>query len=301
MFLLAVILKSADYDNNGVTSLRYAADVITQSSANVPVSGFINPGSVFNNPAAGFQAENPYVSFSYFNHLENAKIENFRFAYPFKENFISLQLYNFSIPGFEKRDVPGEALYEFEPQSWLLSFAYSYKLQNNIFLGLSYKYVLEDIDIYRYQTSTFDLGYFHKNLFTNGLELSSSVKNLGTDHHDGKTTAIKDIEIPLSLSNSLVYRFPLKTYNIQLSSGFTSEYFIETKEHELSSALATSFKEQIEVRVGLKFNNDGNPFTAGLGYKWNSLSFNYSYAHYTNDLGDVHGLNLIYSFDRIDL
>ena len=195
------------------------------------------------------------------------------------------------IDEFEGREVPSiEPQYEFDSRNFTTDLVYAYNF-SMFKIGLSARYIYEKIEFEDAAGFAVSTGMYIDDLFVNSFDFALSLNNLGAMSEMINESS----DLPTDMTLGLSYRFDAKM-GITTCIAVSEKYLIKNEELESFSGLEINYNSKIFARFGYRFNNEGMPFSLGLGFDFNSMSLNYSYSPFSDEIGDSHGLGITYLF-----
>ena len=193
---------------------------------------------------------------------------------------------------FEGRLVPSiDPLYEFDSRNFITDLIYGYEFSMFKF-GFGAKYIYEKIEFEDAGGFAFSTGIYKDNLVAENLDIGLSVNNLGAM----SKMVNKSSDLPTDITLGLSYKLETEM-GISTSIAISEKYLLNDEELESYSGLEVGYQNKIFARFGYRFNNEGIPFSTGLGFNFKNMSLNYSYSPFSDEIGDSHGLGFTYSFE----
>jgi long-subunit fatty acid transport protein len=191
-----------------------------------------------------------------------------------------------SVP-FEKRDSENDTNYE-SATLWMgaIQFSGSKKINEKLSLGLSVKYLQQDLNILQTNGIAFDLG---GNLVIKGTNIGFVLQNLGLEFAENSDP------LPVSLIIGGAERF----FDNKLL--ITSDLKVLLVEQKFSIGIGAEYvlNKYFFPRVGYVYVEDTKDFVSGLnlgfGVEYKNFVFNYAFNPLEN-LGSVHRISLGYCF-----
>jgi hypothetical protein len=244
------------------------------------------------NPASSFKENKLNSRISFASLFEDANMTHLSVSFIEEKNQYGLEVSNLDIAGLEGRDVPSEEpLFEFGSKFLIMTANYAYKFDNGLVAGMSGKYLFEKIEFEDAYGFAGSFGLFRENNFTDGLSLGLAVNNFGSmEKLDEKETIL-----PSDVLFGAGYSF-LPWENIEFKLGNSSRYLLEDEEFENFTGLEMSYLNRFFIRSGYRSSNEGNPFSAGLGFVFDSFGFDYAYTPFSDgEVNDSHALSVSYS------
>ncbi|HPN32389.1 MAG TPA: PorV/PorQ family protein [bacterium] len=178
---------------------------------------------------------------------------------------------------------------KFDGSDLLIGASYAYKNKNNIQLGLTLKYISQDIYNYNARAMAVDAGLLYK--VNNTFNIGTGIYNFGTKMKFNKKSEELPVKIKVGVSTKLVE-------NIFMINGDIC--YIKDEDVELALGVEVKPFKFISLRAGLNNVNDaGSAFTLGLGFNFDQLNLDYAYEPF-DDLNASHKVSLDYSFKTVD-
>ena len=194
-----------------------------------------------------------------------------------------------NLDNLDGREVPSEeAQYQFNAGFIDIAAGYAYPITENIHLGIAGKYLTEKIE---FETAD---GY----ALSGGIKISHLLPNLTLAVAGNNFGAMGELNIcatplPSSLETGAGYDYTIADF--KATAAIRDIYLTEDKENLVNCGLELSYANRIFMRGGYRFNNEGLPFSAGLGINYNGLCFDYAFSSFADDFGQIHSFALSYS------
>jgi len=167
--------------------------------------------------------------------------------------------------------------------SFALGFTFARSLTERFSLGVTAKYIREQIWEAEASNVGFDLGLLYR-IGVEDLMIGMSIQNLGpTMKFAGKTLESRvDVDDwPLS-KEPLNYELQTQDYNLPLHFSLG-----------LSKSIKITDESKTVVAISLNNGNDtGETYSAGFEYNWNQIAVRGGYRTGYSDVGDAAGLSL---------
>ncbi|MCG2711199.1 MAG: PorV/PorQ family protein [Candidatus Omnitrophica bacterium] len=175
----------------------------------------------------------------------------------------------------------GTGLGDFNANDLALSLGYGYKLTDKLYVGGAVKFIRETIDNVSGEGFGIDLGVLYALRSIKGLCLSGVIQNLGPAIKFESETE----DMPLAIRIGSAYAFRQNTISIDLMKERSEDFLF-------AIGMERIFNESFPVRLGYNTRNDDGPgITAGMGYLYNNLSFDYAFVPF-RELGSTHRLSV---------
>lgn len=177
----------------------------------------------------------------------------------------------------------------FAAHNLVASLAYSRNLTDNFAIALTGKFLFERIFIDDATGFAFDLSGLFRPLPE--LTIGAALQNLGAMN----ALASEATRLPTLLRFGAAYqlRFSSLESMALLEANLVSVFSDAT---QLSLGAEFAFRELLWLRVGTMVGNAARTFSAGLGIKWSSFTFDYAFIPFSSQLGSANILTLQFRY-----
>jgi hypothetical protein len=270
--------------------------------ADDPTALYWNPGGI------GFQ-HNLSANFSYTDWIFETNLSYLGVIIPAGEGTFGLSIYSFSSGDIEETTIykPHGTGRVFSASDILIGASYGRKLNERFSVGLTFKYIKEDLSLESASTFAIDIGSIFILSYDYNVRMGLSITNFGADMQ----LSGLDLQTTVSTENAGQVEATLKTVPWPLPLGFRvglASDIISNETHKLTVAMDVydprdykireslgmeySFKSMFFIRGGYKFNYDEETFSAGLGFHYpitglGKVMIDYSYS----DMGRLQQIN----------
>ncbi|NOR45450.1 MAG: PorV/PorQ family protein [Candidatus Delongbacteria bacterium] len=290
--LLLMTTIGALFAESGVFFLRTEVSPLNISTAQTYYMMGNDIENANYNPASIFHSENIKTQISYRKFQDEGQMGSFGISKKMEKHMIGFKVSYMYMDNFEGRLVPSiDPLYEFDSRNFITDLIYGYKF-NMFKFGFAAKYIYEKIEFEDAGGFAFSTGIYMDNLLTDNLDFAFSLNNLGVMSKLNNESS----DLPTDITLGLSYKFETEM-GISTSVAISEKYLLTDEELESYSGLEVGYQNKIFARFGYRFNNEGIPFSAGLGFNFKNMSLNYSYSPFSDEIGDSHGLGFTYSFE----
>lgn len=195
-----------------------------------------------------------------------------------------------SISDIEVRTRPGDPESKFNANYFYGSISSALKLSENIYGGVTIKYLYENLYSDEANGYAFDFGVAFKNVI-NGLSFGAALKNIGT------MNALRNLstQLPNDLRAGANYEINMNHFVISATTGL-QKYFQEDVLHFHIGTEAV-YNETFALRLGYASGYDSKNLSFGFGVALKNFKTDYAYVPVKFGLGDSHIITLIYSFN----
>lgn len=291
LVLFSLILSGSAAADSGFYFLRTEKTPFTISAAQ---TSYLFRGTVQNaglNPASVFSENTFEGTAGYSSPEEDENTVSVSASYKEDITLYGLAIDYMSVTGLEGREIPSDdPAYEFEARSLIASLTYARKFGTGLTAGITAKYLFEKVEYEDSYGFAGSLGIFSEDNLLEGLRMGLAVNNIGSmSELDSEKS-----DLPLDAVLGAGYGMNFAD-GFRFSLGNSIRYLISDKESENFTGIELGYQEKAFVRFGYRANNEGQPFSAGLGFAVSSISFDYSYTPFSEDeISDSHSLSIGY-------
>lgn len=288
LILVSLTLSSFAAAPNGLAFLKINPDVRSAAIGETGVSAGLYRAHAAN-PAMLTSLSGRMVAFSHQQWIVDTKITYLQAMFENRYAKIAFSAMSTGVDDIEVRSTPSP-----QPESYIdskdlmLGMTAAKRLNDHLSLGFTAKYIHEHIYYQDTGGFAFDFGAVYQ--YSSSLTLGASVLHLG------KMSALagESPELPLTTAFGAAYFLNLENAGkVILAAGGN---FV--REEDVRGNLGVEYLplEMIALRAGYLVNYDERGLTAGLGFNWNNLSFDYAYVPFGNDLGDTQKFGFAFRF-----
>ncbi len=183
------------------------------------------------------------------------------------------------------REIPGESIGEFTAQNLSIGLSLGYKMNENLSIGMTGKFLFEKIYIDNASGIALDLGGLYvKDKLSLGLVLS----NLGS-MSDLKNQATK---LPSAVRLGGSYNFDLTGISSKLTVGVDGYKVFDGGKFHANTGAELLYKDFLALRVGYQSGYENKSISAGIGLKYKAFSLDYAFVPYKYSLGSSHTITV---------
>ncbi len=295
MLILIITMSACSFADSGLSFLRTekTPEIISTAQTSYLFSGTAansgyNPGSVL-----GSQTFEGRVSYS--SPEQDESVIDLSGSYSDQKTLYGFQISYMNISDLDGREVPSdEPAYKFDSRNLIASFTYARNIIYGINAGITGKYIFEKIEYDDASGFALSAGIFRENIFLDGLNVGLAVNNIGSMDKLDKESS----DLPSDLLFGTGYRDYFAD-NFTLSAANSARYLLKDGSLENFTGLELAYQDMVFIRFGYRAHNDGMPFSTGLGFLLNNISFDYSYTPFSDDaISDAHAVSVGYSFRK---
>lgn len=285
--------KTFEKEETGIGMSFLKLPVSARQAAMGGTSAAVNEGAggVYSNPAKMLTPE-PQKSFV-FNHqnlVQGIHQEFAGFLFSGSEKAVGFSASGLFVGGMEYRTGPGESQGDFSAYDFSASLSGAFRLYSDMSVGLRTKIIHERIFEYSATVYAFDFGILYRPF--DRLKFGATLENLGPKYSmikDSKTLS----RLPLTWRAGFAFALP-SVWNMQecLALDVWKSPDVRLR---VDAGAEITHSSNFSLRFGGKFNYDTQSFTAGFGYLWKNITFDYAFVPYTSSLGQAHVITLTLS------
>ena len=283
-----VIASTGVHAQDGLALMKVEAGARPAGMGGAYVSLTDDPNATYYNPAGAAGADHFTFSFGHNEYWENIRIETGYFAGNLAPRLsIHGGIRYAAVDDLESRLTPSaepDALFSSYDISFKSGVAYSFSEQ--LSLGAAIGWYIEKIDIYRGSAFNVDLGALY--CLSPDVNLGASVVNLGSK----LSLALSGQEGTEDISLPITYRVG-GSYRRDRYLGAIDAVIVDDEFH-LNVGAEAALHEYVSLRAGYMANYDTKNFTAGASFTRRSVTVDYAFVPYTDNLGPSHLFNLTF-------
>ncbi len=288
LILIAVTSLKAQNDGAGNTGLAFLKLGVTSRAVSMgeAVVSSSNDASATNyNPASLFGGTNGNLVFTHNEQVLGVRTEFFAGKVKFSRLALGFSLNNTSVDKIQVREIPGESLGEFTAQNLAIGLSLGYKLNENLSLGMTGKFLFEKIYIDNASGIALDLGGLY---VKDKLSLGIAITNLGS------MSVLKNeaTKLPSAVRLGGSYNFDLNSISSKLTVGVDGYKVFDGGKFHANTGAELLYKEFLALRVGYQSGYENKSISAGIGLKYKAFSLDYAFVPYKYSLGSSHTITV---------
>lgn len=192
-----------------------------------------------------------------------------------------------SITGIEIREIPGAAIDDFDANNLSAGLSLGYKVNQNVYLGITGKYLYEKIYVNDASGFAFDFG---GNYVKNNFSVALVFSNIGS------VNSLLNLEtnLPTSVRFGGSYKFSKDKFSFLL--GLDGYKVFNGGNFHVNAGGETGYKDFVFLRLGYQTAFENKGFTSGLGFKYKAVYFDYAFVPYSSGYGNSNTFSLGLNF-----
>jgi len=291
LFLLTSVLSAQSDKTSGYSFLTIGNSARETALSDFGIVGGDKITNVVYNPAILASLKNEQLYFTHNSWFSDVSAQSiganfFLFDLPFAVN-----INNTSISDIEIRTKPGESYSKFDARYFYFAFSTSFDLIEELNLGVSAKYIYENILSDESSGYAADFGLIYKNIFEN-LNIGLSLRNIGS------VSKLRNESSKLPLDFRLGVSYPIMFPSIEsslLMLGGIQKYLNLDGTH-LHLGMEFSYDKLVSIRVGYLSGFESRGISIGTGISWGSAELDYSFTPTNYGLGNSNTITILYNF-----
>ncbi|MFA3783061.1 PorV/PorQ family protein [Melioribacteraceae bacterium 4301-Me] len=284
-------LYSQDAGNTGLAFLKIGFGARNISLGDLGVVGINDLTSINYNPAQLTKITSAQISFTQNNLIQDVSSQMFAAGFIAFGIPIAVGINNTSIPNIEVREKPGPALSVFDAHYFMGSISSAIEIQKQVSIGMTIKYLYENIFIEDATGFGIDLGVTYLNLLS-GLEFGASIKNLGSMNK----LKNESTKLPADLRFGVAYAVDISSLKTKFNFVGGYQRYLNTEDNHFHIGAEAIYNNLLSLRAGYITGYDSKNFSAGVGIKWNGFDFDFAYVPFKYGLGDSKIVSLLFTF-----
>lgn len=208
--------------------------------------------------------------------------------FPLSKNFsMGVGFFTTSISDIEVRTIPGVTTEKFTARNLSTGVSFGYKVNPNLSIGVTGKFLFEKIYVDEASGLGFDFG---TNYSKNNFSLAFVVSNLGSVNE----LRNQSTKLPALVRFGGSYKFSKNKFSFNL--GADAFKILDGGIFHFHAGGEAGYKDFIFLRAGYQSGYDNRNLTTGLGIKYKALSFDYAFVPYKNEFGTSNTFSLGINF-----
>lgn len=253
-------------------SMGEAVSSITDDASAV----YYNPSRLFNGARNNVTLMHNASVADYTIDYIGAKVSWTKFAF-------GIGVHSASVSDIEIRNSPGAVIDKFSSRDLSIGLSLAYKVNENISLGVTPKFLYEKIYVDEASGLAFDFG---ANYTKNNLNMSFVVANVGSINE------LKNESTKLPTYVRFGGSYKIGKGNLSYLFGADGFKVMDGGIFHLHTGAEVGYKETVYLRAGYQTQYENKSFTAGVGLKYKGLNVDYAFVPYKNEFGSSNSFSL---------
>lgn len=289
VILLAVVsVTQAQNDGAGNTGLAFLKLGITSRSiamGEAVVGNTFDASATHYNPAALFNGSKVNMVFMHNEQVLGVRTEFLAGKIKFNKMALGFSLNNTSVDKIQVREIPGSSLGEFTAQNFALGVSLAYKVNENLSVGMTGKFLFEKIYVDNASGVALDLGGLYSK---EKLTLGAAITNLGSM----STLKNESTKLPSAVRFGGSYYFDLLGISSRLILAADGYKVMDGGKFHANTGAELLYKDFLALRVGYQSGYENKSIAAGIGLKYKAFALDYAFVPYKYSLGSSHTITL---------
>jgi hypothetical protein len=208
-----------------------------------------------------------------------------------KQHSLGVSVLTTTVADIEIRTQPGEAQGTFTSRDLGVGLSYCYELDPGLRIGLTARFLYEQILVDDAQGLGVDAGMQYEGLI-DGLTLGAAVANIG------KMAEFRSepLKLPALIRAGAAYRLDIPDLQSSaILAGDIENVFAESQPLARIGG-ECGFRDLFFVRAGYQFGSEGRGLSLGGGLQYGVFGVDYGFSRLSNDLGNGHTVALRVEF-----
>ena len=208
--------------------------------------------------------------------------------YPLSDKFsMGVGFFTTSVSGIQIRNIPGAAIDNFDTRNLSTGVSFGYKINPNLSIGVTGKYLFEKIYVDEASGLAFDFGSSYSK---DNFNLALVVSNVGS------MSELKNVssEVPTLIRIGGSYKNSKDNFSYNLAlEGFK---VLDGGSFHVYTGGEAGYKDFVFLRLGYQSSYENRGLTTGVGFKYKTLNLDYAFVPYTSDFGTGNTISLGINF-----
>ncbi len=271
--------------NTGLSFLKLGVTSRSISMGDAVVSYNEDASATFYNPAGMFFGPKVNALFMHNEQVLGIRTEFLAAKVKLEKFAFGLSLNNTSVDNIDIREIPGQPQGTFTAQNFAFGLSVGYKVNENLSLGVTGKFLFEKIYIDNASGMAFDFGgVYSQNKFSVGLAFS----NFGS-MNELRTEATK---LPSAIRGGASYLLDLPKLSSTLRIGVDGYKVMDGGKMHANAGAELLYKDFLALRVGYQSGYENKNLTTGIGIKYKVFNLDYAFVPYKYSIGSSHTITL---------
>ncbi|MCJ7813288.1 PorV/PorQ family protein [bacterium] len=285
LFFFILLIFQRQVYGEGFSSLKLGGDA-RASALGMAYTAVSNDGSAgYWNPAGLALLRKQDFIFSIHRWMIDTRGEFVGFGWGGDNTGIGVHILHTEVADFEYRIVPSpDPLFLFSIHELIAGVSYGRIVRNKISIGITFKLLYEKIFTEETIGLGADLGILWQ-VWEDGLRIG------GVLQHVGKTTLLKNEDIPLPVTARFGLALPVRIFqnhSLFVLDGVKERGF----PFHLHGGIEFGWWDRLFLRLGYQTEYKIHNITGGMGVIWRQYRLNYSYTPYRSGMGDSHHISI---------
>lgn len=271
--------------NTGLSFLKLGVTSRTIAMGDAGVSFIEDASATHYNPASLTIGSRINVLFMHNEQVLGVRTEFLAGKVKFSKLSLGISVNNTSVDDIEIRNIPGEPIGTFTAQNFALGLSAGYKVNDNLSIGLTGKFLYEKIYVDNANGYALDLGgLYTSDRFSAGL----SISNIGS-MNELRNEATK---LPTSVRGGASYLVILTGISSGLRICADGYKVLDGGGFHANLGAEFLYKNFLAVRAGYQSGYENKNLTTGIGIKYKVFNLDYAFVPYKYSTGSSHTITL---------
>jgi hypothetical protein len=292
ILILAINISFSQNEGTGNTGLSFLKLGLTSraiSLGEAVVSNSIDASSTHYNPAAMFLGSDVNALFMHNEQILGVRTEFLAAKVKLEKFAFGISLNNTSIANIEVREIAGEPLEKFTAQNFAIGLSAAYKINNELQIGLTGKFLYEKIFIDNSSGIALDFGGLYRKDY---ISIGASISNIGSMNELRKVATA----LPAAIRLGGTYLFGFEKLDGGLLIALDGFKVLDGGKFHGNAGAEFIYKDFLSIRAGYQTGYEDKGITTGIGLKYKVFSLDYAFVPYKYSLGNSHTVTLGTSF-----
>jgi len=285
LVVLTVYSQNDGAANTGMAFLKLGVTSRPVSMGDAVVSYNEDASATHYNPAALFAGSKVNALFTHNEQILGIRTEYLAAKVRFEKFAFGLSVNNTSVGDIEIRNIPGDPLGTFDAQNFAFGLSVGYKVNKNLSLGITGKFLYEKIYVDNSSGYAFDFG----GLYTlDKLSFGLAISNFGSMSE----LRIESTKLPSAVRGGASYLFGIPGISSTLRICADGYKVLDGGKFHANTGAEMLYKDFLAVRIGYQSGYENKNLTTGIGIKYGVFNLDYAFVPYKYSTGQSHTITL---------
>ncbi|MEO8665202.1 MAG: PorV/PorQ family protein [Ignavibacteria bacterium] len=220
--------------------------------------------------------------------VQDLKTDFVAIKFPLGEKIaMGIGLFTTSITGIEIRNIPGAPVDKFDSRNLSTGISLGYKINPNLSVGVTGKFLFEKIYVDEASGLGFDFG---TNYSKDNYSLAFVVANIGS------VNKLKNESSKLPAMVRFGGSYKLSKDKFGFNIGLEGLKVLDGGKFHVNAGAEAGYKDFVFLRLGYQTEYDNKGITTGIGFKYKALNVDYAFVPYKSEFGSSNSFSLGINF-----
>ena len=200
---------------------------------------------------------------------------------------MGIGLFTTSINGIEIRNIPGASVDKFDARNLVTGVSFGYKINPNLSVGVTGKFLFEKIYVDEASGYGFDFG---TNYTKDNYSLALVVSNVGSINKLRNESS----KLPTLVRFGGSYKFGMDKFGFNI--GVDGLKVLDGGKFHVNAGGEAGYKNFVFLRLGYQTDYYNKGLSTGIGFKYKSVNIDYAFVPFKREFGSSNSFSLGINF-----